>query len=86
MITENQFEVLTYIERNKEQKIPQRKLAKHIEVSVGTVNKVISDLMEMELIKESGKSLYEVTLKGYETLEPFRVRRAVFLAAGFGSR
>ena len=86
MITENQFEVLTYIERNKEQKIPQRKLAKHIEVSVGTVNKVISDLMEMELIKESGKSLYEVTLKGYETLEPFRVKRAVFLAAGFGSR
>ena len=86
MITENQFEVLVYIERNKEKKIPQRQLAKYLNVSVGTINKTISDLFEMELIKEVETSRYDITLKGYEILEPYRVKRAVFLAAGFGSR
>ena len=30
--------------------------------------------------------MYDVTLKGYEVLEPYRVKKAIFLAAGFGSR
>ena len=30
--------------------------------------------------------MYDVTLKGYEVLEHYRVKKAIFLAAGFGSR
>ena len=50
------------------------------------MNKTINELIEMELIVKSGTSNYEVTLKGYERLQPHRVKRAVFMAAGFGSR
>lgn len=47
-----------------------------------------------ELINKEARSLYEtgylsnsgITDKGYEALEPYRVKRAVFIAAGFGTR
>lgn len=84
-LTLNQFELLVYIERKQEEKLPQRMLSKQLDLSLGVINKTLAELVEMELIKGSG-SHYEVTLKGYEWLEPYRVKKAIFLAAGFGSR
>lgn len=87
-LTLNQFEILVRIERAQDQKHTQRGLAKELELSLGVINKTLAELQELELIKpkESGSSLYTVTLKGYEWLEPHRVRKAIFIAAGFGSR
>lgn len=85
-LTLNQFEILVTIERNQQKKHTQRQLASQLGVSVGVINKVIGELLEQELIKQKETSYFEVTLKGYEWLEPYRVKRAVFLAAGFGSR
>lgn len=79
--TYNQFEILTIIEREKN-KLSQREIAKLSGFSLGTVNKVISELFEEGFI--TGDNL--ITDKGLEFLEPYRVRRAIFLAAGFGSR
>jgi len=39
-----------------------------------------------QLLQKSYVEDFSITAKGVEALEPFRVRRAVFLAAGFGSR
>lgn len=86
MLSSNEFEVLTYIERNREQKIPQRLLAKLLELSVGTINKTITSLFDKELIIEVATSRYDLSEKGYAVLEPYRVKRAIFFAAGFGSR
>lgn len=85
-LTLNQFEVLVYIERHQEEKITQRKLSDKTEMSLGIINKTLAELQEMELLKVKDSSLYEVTLKGYEWLEPYRVKKALFIAAGFGSR
>ena len=85
-LTYNQFEVLVAIEASQNEKISQRSLAKDLDVSLGVVNKTINELIEMELLVKNGSSNYEVTLKGYEWLQPHRVKRAVFMAAGFGSR
>lgn len=85
-LTLHQFEVLVRIEQHQGQKYSQRELAEEMDVSVGVVNKTIQELLEMELIKNVATSKYEVTLKGYEWLEPHRVKKAIFLAAGFGSR
>ena len=85
-LTLNQFEVLTYLERTQEEKHSQREIATACRVSLGGANKVLQELLEEELIKAAEGGLYTVTLKGYEWLEPHRVRRAVFMAAGFGSR
>ena len=80
-LTYNQFEVLLEIERNK-MKLSQRKLAKITDLSLGTVNKIVSELLECDYIDKSNL----ITKKGLEALEPYRVKRAIFLAAGFGSR
>lgn len=85
-LTLMQFEVLSRIERHQDQKHSQRTLSKALEASLGVINKTIAELTEAELMKPLGNSYYDVTLKGYEQLEPYRVKKAVFMAAGFGSR
>ena len=80
-ITYNEFLVLTTIEKTKE-KLSQRKISELTELSLGTVNKIISDLLKNKYIGEDNT----ITKLGLEILEPYRVKRAIFLAAGFGSR
>ena len=85
-LTLNQFEVLTYIEKKQDEKITQRDISKQCRLSLGNVNKLVTELQEQELIKTVDETGYTVTLKGYEWLEPYRVKKAIFMAAGFGSR
>lgn len=80
-LTYNQFEILTTIEREKT-KLSQRNLADLSKLSLGTVNKIISELLNEKLIDSENN----ITKKGLKELEPYRVKRAIFLAAGFGSR
>jgi len=80
-LTYNQFEVLTIIEK-KRKKLSQRELSKETKLSLGTINKIISELLENGLIDKNSL----ITKKGLQILEPYRVKRAIFLAAGFGSR
>jgi len=80
-LTYNQFEILTTIERKKE-KLSQREISKFTGFSLGTVNKIISELLNNNLIDSENK----ITEIGLKKLEPYRVKRAIFLAAGFGSR
>lgn len=79
-LTRKQFEILTYLEKTKEEKT-QREIANDTGLSLSTVNRVIVALRESNYIKE-----FEITEEGYAALEPYRVKRAVFIAAGFGSR
>lgn len=80
-LTYNQFEVLTLIEREKE-KLSQRTISKLTDLSLGTINKIVTELIEFGFIDEDNV----ITEKGLIALEPYRVKRAIFLAAGFGSR
>ncbi|MBP3581830.1 MAG: NTP transferase domain-containing protein [Clostridia bacterium] len=80
MLTKNQFDVLDCI-ISSEKKLSQRKIANEIRLSVGTVNKILVELSSQELVKDN-----QITEKGIEALEPYRVKRAVMIAAGFGSR
>lgn len=80
-ITLNQFEVLVLIERSKE-KLSQRDIAKETDLSVGTINKTISELQEMNAITSDNC----ISETGLQLLEPYKVKKAIFLAAGFGSR
>lgn len=81
MINENEFEVLVCLEREK-RCCSQREVAKLTNLSLGTVNKAMISLTKKNFISENGN----ITPEGINALEPFRVKRAVFLAAGFGSR
>lgn len=79
-LSRKQFDVLTCIEKNKTI-LTQREISEITRMSVGSVNRVISFLVEMGLLCNGA-----LTSVGYEVLEPYRVKRAVFIAAGFGSR
>lgn len=80
-LTYNEFLVLTTIEKEKE-KISQRRLSELTKLSLGTINKIVSDLLKNNYITEDNM----ITDLGLKVLEPYRVKRAIFLAAGFGSR
>lgn len=75
-----QFKILTCIEKNGA-KQTQREIAAVTGLSLGSVNKTVSKLSELQLIDDNG-----LTEAGFSALEPYRVKRAVFIAAGFGSR
>lgn len=85
-INKNQFEVLSYIEKEGGKKIPQRQISENIHMALGTVNRVYAELEELGLVSQHADKETWITRMGLEALEPYRVRRAVILAAGFGSR
>lgn len=80
MLTKKQFDILVYLsEKNSGQ--TQRSIAAGTGLSVGTVNKTMAELAAAGFAEEN-----TITSAGLAALEPYRVRRAVFIAAGFGSR
>jgi CTP:phosphocholine cytidylyltransferase-like protein/biotin operon repressor len=77
-----QFQVLTYLEQRKDEgKISQHKIAEELSLSVGTINKALGELREAGFVDEE-----TIQPAGYAALEPYRVKRAIFIAAGFGER
>ena len=81
MLNKKEFAILTYLEANNNEKLTQKELAEELGFSVGTVNKLWNDLEEKGFIENK-----QITKKGLNALEPYRVKRAIFIAAGFGSR
>ena len=79
-LTRKQFDVMTVLIEEKD-KISQRELAKITGYGLGTVNKVLKELDESGYVSDG-----TVTDKGIEALEPYKVKRAIIIAAGFGSR
>jgi CTP:phosphocholine cytidylyltransferase-like protein len=79
-LTRHQFGILVFLTEHTTE-ITQRLIAKRLGLSVGTVNKTLAQLTEAQLVSHD-----RISDRGFEALEPYRVRRAVFLAAGFGPR
>ena len=77
-LTKKQFDVLVLLTSAK---LSQRELEEKTGYSLGTVNKAVRELSELGYICDG-----TVTEAGYAALEPYRAKRAVFIAAGFGSR
>ena len=80
MLTKKQFDILVYLSENSSGQT-QRSIAAGTGLSVGTVNKTMAELSAAGLAGENA-----IAPAGLAALEPYRVRRAVFIAAGFGSR
>ncbi len=59
----------------------QRKLEEVTGHSLGTINRVMKELSEAGLVKDGA-----ITARGMSALEPYRCKRAIFIAAGFGTR
>lgn len=80
-LTKKQFDVLVTLVDNEEKVLSQRELADASGLSLGSVNRTVKELTELKLVQDG-----MISSKGRTALEQYRVKRAVFIAAGFGSR
>ena len=79
-LTRKQFDILEVLATTKES-LSQRDLERETKHSLGTVNRVMKELAELGYVENGA-----ITNSGVNALEPYRAKRAVFIAAGFGSR
>lgn len=79
-MTRQEFDILILL-TEAEAPMTQREIAEKVKMSLGKVNKLMKELTEKGWV--SGRT---ITQQGLDALEPYRVKRAIFLAAGFGSR
>lgn len=80
MLNQKQFDTLV-LTAESNAKLTQREIAGALDYSVGAANKIVNELSEMGLLCQQ-----VVTDNGFSVLENYRVKRAVFIAAGFGAR
>ena len=80
-----EFEVLSFLEREGRGVYTIRSISDSLCISGSTVLKYLEHFKANGLISVKG-DVYEITSTGLEALEPYRVKRAIILAAGFGSR
>ena len=79
-LSRKEFDLLVALAESKTA-LTQRMLEKNSGYSLGTINRVLKDLTEKDFVSNGA-----ITMSGINALEPYRARRAVFIAAGFGSR
>lgn len=79
-LNRKQFDVLVSVAESIKP-LTQREIVEKSGISLGTVNKALKELTDEGLLKEGS-----ITNKGMAALEPYTAKRAVFIAAGFGSR
>ena len=79
-LTRKQFDILVAL-AGSDAPLKQRELMKSTGYSLGTINRIVRELTEAGLIAEGA-----ITAGGFAALEPYRAKRAVFIAAGFGTR
>ena len=79
-LSRKQFDILEALAMEKAP-MTQRDLEKKTGHSLGTINRVMKELVEAGLAEDG-----TITNAGLDSLEPYRAKRAVFIAAGFGTR
>lgn len=79
-LTRRQFDILETLAVSRTT-MTQRELEKATKHSLGTINKALKELVELGYVENGA-----ITNAGVNALEPYRAKRAIFIAAGFGSR
>ena len=79
-LNRKQFKILSYLECMGS-KTTQREIAANTGISLSTVSRTINSMIQAGFLEN-----FYITDKGHQALEPYRVKRAIFIAAGFGSR
>jgi CTP:phosphocholine cytidylyltransferase-like protein len=79
-LSRKEFDILEVLTTAKNP-LSQRQIEEKTPYSLSTINRTIKDLAEKSYV-ENGN----ITSAGVNALEPYRVKRAIFIAAGFGTR
>lgn len=79
-LTRKQFDILSTL-ATENAALTQRQLEELTGHSLGTINKAVKELTEAGYIDNGA-----ISPAGINALEPYRAKRAIFIAAGFGTR
>ncbi len=79
-LSRKQFDILKVLATTKAN-LTQRELAEATSYSLGSVNGILKELASHSYVEGT-----TISPEGLSALEPYRVKRAVFIAAGFGTR
>ena len=79
-LSRKQFDVLVCL-ASASSALSQREIEKATGYSLGTINRTIKELDQLKYVDNGA-----ITREGISALEPYRAKRAIFIAAGFGSR
>ena len=79
-LTRKQFDILAEL-ATANAPLTQRQLEERTGHSLGTINRTVKELNDLGLTVDGA-----ITPAGTDALEPYRAKRAIFIAAGFGTR
>ncbi|HBA97837.1 MAG TPA: CTP--phosphocholine cytidylyltransferase [Lachnospiraceae bacterium] len=79
-LTRQQFDILSFLTLEK-QPVSQNQIKENTSYSLEMIKCIMSELKEYGFVNDR-----TITVSGIAALEPYRVKRAVFIAAGFGKR
>ncbi len=85
-LTKRDFTLLTHLLYHKDEKHTQRSISAATGFSLGAVNQLLTHALESGTVSADENNGYRITDAGMDALAPYKVKRAVILAAGFGSR
>lgn len=83
MLTRSEFHILEAVADNDGKAISKNDIKL---TSMDKVDEEIEGLKEKKLITLNNEGEITITEAGYEAMKPYRVKRAIFIAAGLGSR
>lgn len=81
-----EFNYLAYLEAHGRLLYDEHALSNNLKISVSALSRLTKELGERNLLQIDSNSNVSITEMGLKELEPYRVKRAIILAAGFGSR
>ena len=79
-LSRRQFDILEAL-INRDKAVSQRMLSEETGISLGTLNRSMKELSELGFVSSG-----TITPSGIAAMEPYAAKRAIFIAAGFGSR
>ena len=78
-LTRKQFSILEQMILDRS--LSQRQISEKTDMSLGTVNRTIRELSDLGYVSNG-----RIIESGLNAMEPYKAKRAVFIAAGFGTR
>ena len=80
MLSKKNFNVLCIL-ADEQKELAQIDLEEKTGYSLGSINKIIKELKDYGFVDDK-----KITELGLTALKPYEVKKAIFIAAGFGSR
>ena len=82
MLSLQEFDILNFLFKNQDKEYTQEEISNNTKISLEKVEEILKKFKNNEIIDKD----FNITEKGFVTLEPYKVDNAIIMAAGMSSR